>query len=188
MPVPTNVNIKQLNQIEEIVNGNFLIVETDKGTQILDFANFVAGPENVSFYNDFASLCSQVVALSSYLDTTVTSLSTTVDATVKTQIASLCATIDQKYDQVFYQSGVFTLPSYTLTSDAVAIIVPAGVTLTTADVNIAFNSTVTPTSTGAAINAYPVLNGSSPYYTLQAILTNPSFSVVTIGYNIFKSY
>ena len=37
MPTFNNVNIKELNQVEEIVNGDYLITETENGTNIIDF-------------------------------------------------------------------------------------------------------------------------------------------------------
>ena len=61
MPAFNQVNIKQLNQVEEIVDGDYLIVETENGTNILDFRNFVVGPNNVSWYSSFVSLSNQVV-------------------------------------------------------------------------------------------------------------------------------
>ena len=188
MATPTNVNIKQLNQIEEIVNGNFLIVETDKGTNIIDFKNFVVGPDNVSFYNDFAALCAQVTTLSSYIDNTITSMSATVDSTVTAQINSLSAAVDEKYRRVFYQSGILTFPSNNTTSDAVAITVPTGVNIVASDINLTFLSTVIPTVTGTVINVWPSLGGGSPVYTLQANLNNPAVNLITVGYNVFVNY
>lgn len=184
----TNVNIKQLRQVEEIVNGNFLIVETDQGTNIIDFRNFVLGPENVSFYSSFASLCAQVASLSSYIDTTVTSISSSVDSTINSRIASLCATVDAKYGKVFYQSGFLTVESNSNVSDSVAIVVPAGVSIDLNDINLGFASTVFTANTGEVMNVYGEINGSSPVYTLQANLTNPAINVVTISYNVFKPY
>jgi len=61
MPAFNEVNIKQLNQVEEIVDGDYLIVETENGTNIIDFKNFVVGPNNVSWYSSFVSLSNQVV-------------------------------------------------------------------------------------------------------------------------------
>ena len=189
MATPTNVNIKQLNQIEEIVNGNFLIVETDKGTNIIDFKNFVVGPDNVAFYSDFATLCSQVASLSSYISTTAANLSASVDATVATQIASLCATVDQTYDRTFYQSGQLTIDSGNLNSESVAIITPPGVSLQLSDINVNFLTTVVPTTTAGTVTVLsPQLYGNSPNYSLQAEITNPAINAVVIGYNIYKPY
>ena len=58
-----------LNQVEEVVNGDYLIIETENGTNIIDFRNFVVGPNNVSFYTAFATLSTQVVSLSGAVGT-----------------------------------------------------------------------------------------------------------------------
>lgn len=60
-----NVNIKDLNQIEEVADGNLLIVENDNGTNVIDFKDFVIGPNNASFYTEITSLSNNVAALSS---------------------------------------------------------------------------------------------------------------------------
>jgi len=62
------VNIKELNQIEEIVNGNYLIVENSTGTNIIDFKDFVIGPNNASFYTSVATISSQVNTLSATVE------------------------------------------------------------------------------------------------------------------------
>jgi len=64
MPTFNDVNIKELNQVEEIVPGNFLIVENENGTNILDFQNFVIGPDNASFYTQIQSISSNLAAVS----------------------------------------------------------------------------------------------------------------------------
>ena len=55
MADPNVVNIKGLPRIEEIVNGNLLIVENEQGTNTLDFVNFVIGPNNTSFFNQITN-------------------------------------------------------------------------------------------------------------------------------------
>ena len=52
MADPNVVNIKGLPRVEEIAEGNLLIVENEQGTNTLDFVNFVIGPNNTSFYNE----------------------------------------------------------------------------------------------------------------------------------------
>lgn len=66
------LNVRDLPQAEEIINGDLLIVERPNGTQSLDFKDFIVGPDNVSFYN------TTIVGLS----TTVSSLSTSAHAEV----------------------------------------------------------------------------------------------------------
>lgn len=60
-----NVNIKDLNQIEEVADGNLLIIENDNGTNVIDFKDFVIGPNNASFYTEITSLSNNVASLSS---------------------------------------------------------------------------------------------------------------------------
>lgn len=72
------VNIKNLPQVEEIIPGNYIIVEDQEGSKILDFQNFVIGPNNTSFYNP---------------------LVTTIN-TISTYSTSLCSTIANNQNQV----------------------------------------------------------------------------------------
>lgn len=65
------VNIYELNQIEEVIPGNYLIVQNENGTNIIDFQNFVVGPDNVSWYTNFTSSCAQLTTtVNSLCDTT----------------------------------------------------------------------------------------------------------------------
>ena len=43
------VNIKELPTVEQINPGDLLIIETEAGTSILDFSNFIVGFENTTF-------------------------------------------------------------------------------------------------------------------------------------------
>jgi hypothetical protein len=96
------VNIKELPSIEEVQPGDYLIIETDTGTNICDFVNFILPPENVTFYGEIENLQTDVLILSSAIQTTNTTVSslssqlnTTVNSTVtsvNTQIANLSNT------------------------------------------------------------------------------------------------
>lgn len=93
------VNIKELPSIEEVQPGDYLIIETDTGTNICDFANFILPPENVTFYGEIENLQTDVLILSASIQSTNTTvnsvssqLNTTVNSTVtavNTQIANL---------------------------------------------------------------------------------------------------
>lgn len=89
-------NIKDLPQLEQILPGNFLVVENFTGTNKLDFDDFVIGPRNTSFanqvFNDILSLSSYSVALTASdmrqmsminsLSTTVTYISSYVTSSI----------------------------------------------------------------------------------------------------------
>ncbi len=68
-------NIKDLPQLEEVIDGNYLIVENEIGTNIIDFADFVVGPNNVSFYNVVQTLSTRSISMSATVDSKVNSLS-----------------------------------------------------------------------------------------------------------------
>ena len=96
------VNIKELPSIEEVQPGDYLIIETDTGTNICDFTNFILPPENVTFYGEIETLQTDVLILSSAIQSNTTliksvssQLNTTVNSTVtsvNTQIAILSTT------------------------------------------------------------------------------------------------
>lgn len=183
----TNVNIKNKPQVEEVVKGNFLIVETQDGTNIIDFDNFVVGPSNVSFYSSFEGVSSLVSQLSGKLETQIDSLSASTNNLVNQRFTSLSSTIESTYSKIFYQAGQLSFNSGDTISSSVAVVVPDSVTLGIEDISLTFNTTVTPPNTGAFI-IYPSLNGISPDYSLQANLTTPSDTPVVVSYNILKTY
>jgi len=60
-----NINIKDLPQVFNIASGDFLIVENDQGTNIIDFKDIIITPEQTSFNVSVSSLQSSVTTLSS---------------------------------------------------------------------------------------------------------------------------
>jgi hypothetical protein len=65
----TTVEIKDLPVIESVNIGDFFIVETVSGTAILDFANFIITPSNTTFENVINQNTTNILILSSDLDT-----------------------------------------------------------------------------------------------------------------------
>ena len=172
MAASNNVNIKDLNQISEVINGDFLIVENQYGTNIIDFVNFVVGPNNVSFFTSFQSVCTQTAALSTAIFNTTNTLSAGSRAYTDSRISSLSTAVDGKFNRIFYKAGQLTVNAGESISTSDAVIVPTGVTLNVQDFNLTFNTSVFPSTTGLVVNAYPTLGGSAPNYTIQANLTN----------------
>lgn len=89
-------NIKDLPQLEQILPGNFMVVENFNGTNKLDFDDFVIGPRNTSFanqvFNDILSLSSYSISLSSTVTSQVTSLcasTSTLTSTLSSQVQYL---------------------------------------------------------------------------------------------------
>lgn len=63
-------NILDLPPINEITNGNYLIVETEDGTNIIDFENFIVGVSNITFEPAIESNTTNIATLSADLQTT----------------------------------------------------------------------------------------------------------------------
>jgi hypothetical protein len=64
-----NIGIKNLPQVGEIKEGDFLLVEAEAGTSILDFKDFVIGDDNTTQAAQVSSLQTDVDGLSSTIDT-----------------------------------------------------------------------------------------------------------------------
>ena len=76
-----NVNIINLPKIDEIKDGQYLIVETDTGTQIIDFKYFIISQDNTTFEPLLSSLSTDTRDLSSKqasLSAEITEFKTTV--------------------------------------------------------------------------------------------------------------
>lgn len=82
-------NIKDLPQLEEVIEGNYLVIENEIGTNIIDFADFVVGPNNVSFYSVVENLSTRSISMSS-----------TVDAKFVALTGDLINTFNTKFDTV----------------------------------------------------------------------------------------
>lgn len=96
------VNIKELPQLDEMQPGDLLVVETDAGTNVIDFSNFILPPENTTFYGEITQLQDDVTTLNELVSASTTGLATsaaniltslndTVE-NVTTQIQSFSAT------------------------------------------------------------------------------------------------
>jgi len=189
MPLITNVNIKELPVIEEIIPGNLLIVETDKGTHTIDFANFVVGPENISFYEEIVSLSAQAVSLSAALVNNTNSLSASVDSLIFSRIDSLSATVNQTFSRIFYSAGTLSFNVGETISSSISIIVPTGVILNLEDIVLTFGDNLVPAISGIPSNPlWASLYGSPPNYTLQANIACPSLVGTVANYSIIKPY
>ena len=60
----TNIGINQLPVTNEIVNGDYLIIDNGTETRRLDFKDFIVGLENVTFASTISSNSSDISALS----------------------------------------------------------------------------------------------------------------------------
>lgn len=61
----TNISINQLPITDEIVNGDYLIVDNGIETKRVDFKDFIVGLDNVTFASTISSNSSDISSLSS---------------------------------------------------------------------------------------------------------------------------
>lgn len=108
------VNIKELPEINDVVSGDFLIVETPSGTNILDFNNFIISLENTTFSDNILSNTADIITLSSQY--------TTLNTDLQTQIDSNTANINYLLTGANIETyAVFSVDTITQTSGSVTI-------------------------------------------------------------------
>ena len=61
-------NIKELPETFSIAAGDMLVIETDEGTNIMDFNNFVIGLDNTTFGTTITQHSTDIASLSSEID------------------------------------------------------------------------------------------------------------------------
>jgi len=93
------VNIKELPLVNEVQAGDFFIVETTQGTNIIDFSNIIIPPENTSFYGEIQQLQTDVAGLSTLYDLQ-TALIVAVSGELDTKIDSTSAELQTSIDSV----------------------------------------------------------------------------------------
>lgn len=93
------VNIKKLPVINDINNGDFIIVETPEGTNILDFRNFLITLDNTTFAPTFLNYNTRINTISANLSLSAADLYTTTSThtenilTLNNQVTSLSASV-----------------------------------------------------------------------------------------------
>lgn len=196
MADPNIVNIKGLPRVEEIVDGNFLIVENERGTNTLDFVNFVIGPNNTSFYSQITNLSSALVSLSASCTSLVLDLSSSTNAqilAVNTRITSLSSTITNTISGMYYQTGNVDVSVGSSTSSLITIIKPTSLLLLNADdITLTLGSSAFPTALSGIPIPYmgggDVTNVGTTTQFLVRLTHNAATSAVKVRYKVFKPY
>lgn len=119
------VNIKELPIIEQATPGDLLIVETNTGTSIIDFENFILTPDNTTFYSDIVqnttninTVSANVNSLSSFINT-VSANSYGYTRSVSSQLTTLIRQVSSDQDtNLEVVSGQLTTNLVTFTAAA----------------------------------------------------------------------
>ena len=192
MAVYNNVNIKDLNQIEEITDGNFLIVENEQGTNVIDFINFVLGPNNVSFYSSVERLSSNVNTLSSQAATDKTQASTdliTASGNILARTPSITLTtsttpIANSYNIFCYKGNVAVASTATIGS----LTKPSNAVITQSDIHLMMAGA--PGTAGSQFYISTITNGGAGNSSFSFIIscTTTLATPVTVYYTILTPY
>ena len=112
-----NTSIKNLPQVEEIKAGDFLLVEADNGTSIIDFEDFVLGDNNTTHGFQISGLQTDITGLSSSIDSVSGSINP-----VKTDVATISAQVEKGINQII--STVITDTYSVTTSETTFTVIP----------------------------------------------------------------
>jgi hypothetical protein len=82
------INIKDLPELSEIRNGDYIIVESTTGTHLIDFKNFIMPTDNTIISNTVAQNTNAILSLSTAKDTSATTLSSDLEI-AKNSISTL---------------------------------------------------------------------------------------------------
>jgi hypothetical protein len=187
------VNIKELPSIEEVQPGDYLIIETDTGTHICDFVNFILPPDNVTFYSEIENLQTDVLILSSAIqatNTTVSSLSSQLNTTVNSTVTSVntqIANLSNTYTDWFTKGSITfngTVSGVTQGNRCTANRISAGVyqitfpntNITAVNVSSNADKAIVTTVTNSGAGGITIINT----YTIASTSYSPLLADVTV--------
>jgi len=199
MADPNVVNIKGLPRVEEIVEGNLLIVENEQGTNTLDFVNFVIGPNNTSFYNEIGNLSAAVVSLSASATALVLDLSASTNAQVSAlnlslnnKIDSLSATVSVAISGYFYYAGKTTFNVGSIISSLQSIVKPAVFNIDANDITLTLGNSAFNVASNGVPTPYlfdgDVSNAGTGTSFFIRLTHAPVVSALDVRYTIFKPF
>lgn len=190
------INIKDLPELTELNNGDYIIVETSTGTHILNFENLLIPTTNSVITTTVNQNASAFTTATTNLSSNLNSISTSVD-TLSTNLISLSTssssisgipdlttnlnTLSTSYNTFkdsltsvsnFYLAKIqITIPSGQTQGSGI-LTLKSGITYTINDIIIS------PANQYAAkFNAYPTFNVNTGLVTLQGSITKPALTV-----------
>jgi|GEM_PF-5872010 hypothetical protein len=98
-----DINILDLPVVENVAAGDYLVLETPDGTSIIDYENFIIGPENTTLSVTVSAISNDVVAINENLLSTIDTLSTQIyDSFKQVYIGTAYITIDSGHTATSY--------------------------------------------------------------------------------------
>jgi len=167
------VNIKELPSINDINNGDFLIVETPDGTNIIDYQDFFITLQNTTFESTIVNLQTDTQTLSTDL----------VDLQNKLLPVFISNTVNKTLDstnnnQVFVSTNTTSLIGSNLVDNKVIYTIPANLPTNFYTKILRAGSGSVDIVPGTGVN----INGSTAGVTLSSYSTNEVFWIGTNNY------
>lgn len=127
-------NIKDLPGVDQILKGDYLVVENPNGTSKIDFKDFVVGPSNTSFYTPLAT---DVLTLSTDLQSNDAKLNS-LSSTTLNSVNQLTTTVTNALtfwapSNFYYINNLATVNTNALSGVSIFSI-PNGVTILAANI------------------------------------------------------
>jgi len=98
-----DINILDLPVVENVAAGDYLVVETPDGTSIIDYENFIIGPENTTLSVTVSAISNDVAVINENLLNTIDTLSTEIYGNFKqVYIGTATVTIDSGHIATSY--------------------------------------------------------------------------------------
>ena len=126
------INIKELPVVNDINNGDFLIVESPDGTSIIDYQDFFITLQNTTFESTINNLQTDTQTISSDLGSLTTSYNNLVSS-LETKISPTfnIVTVNKTFDsasnnQIFVSSNTSTTVGTTTTNNEITYTIPVG--------------------------------------------------------------
>lgn len=88
------INVKDLPELSEVRNGDYIIVESTNGTHLIDFKNFIMPTANTIITNAVNQNTNTILSLSTAKDTSASTLSSDLES-AKTNISTMSSQITE---------------------------------------------------------------------------------------------
>lgn len=138
------VNIKELPVLNQVSPGDLLIIETDSGTNIIDFQDFIITPDNTTFYGEITQLQTDLSDLSSSvytLSSVVYDVSGQLQTSLNSQISALSADLFAELN-----SDIIVLQAEVNQNTSDILTVSAAVAAINTSIPVLFSATVSGTN------------------------------------------
>ena len=150
----TDVSINQLPETNQVVNGDFIILQTPNATNRLNFSNFVVGLENTTFGSTIELHTTEIQALSAEIENipgeqnlaplsaAINTNTTNIEALSTETTMSVLSVVSLSADELYVSGDVFRgYPAYAQTIYN-TVTTRAGSTGATTDIDLESNITL----------------------------------------------